>query len=318
MQEVLGTAQVTDDPPHVKEVKQHLRTVKQGTTSINKYSKQMVETNQRSSQTLDKLANSLTNYSQEYSNSPLGEALNLTSDAEKSLSALHQNLATDTNEGLTAYMKRLMEDDLKKITDVKTKHEEARVAYDIQQQKRKELNSKLGDPKYQPKIDECDQNLLTAQTNYENIGDELVHRLNEFDQSSSEDVIANLIRLAQAQLEFFRNGQALLSKLVPQLETLSSNNQSFIQQMMEESHVQGINLHKPEPGPSSPNDLPSYEDFTPNEVNYQPPPGYSDPQVVPVAYNAGPPDYSQYSNAFADAKPLPNPGEQPPSMYPQL
>ena len=78
-------------------------------------------------------------------------------------------------------LKRIQDEELKKAFDLKTKQEEKRVAYDVVLNKHREFTAK-SDGKTTPKGDELEQSLNVAKAAYDTLNQQLINRLNDFDQ----------------------------------------------------------------------------------------------------------------------------------------
>lgn len=85
-------------------------------------------------------------------------------------------------EILVNQFRRTLEEDLKRASELKTKQEEARLQFDIHLKKYKDLQPKSDDPKYRTKYEEAEQQRNAAESNYLTYGQQLVNRLNDFDQ----------------------------------------------------------------------------------------------------------------------------------------
>lgn len=85
-------------------------------------------------------------------------------------------------EILVNQARRNLEEELKRATDLKNKQEEARLQYDMQKKKCKDLQPKADDPKFRTKYEEAEQLRNANESNYLTIGQQLVNRLNDFDQ----------------------------------------------------------------------------------------------------------------------------------------
>ena len=85
-------------------------------------------------------------------------------------------------ELLVNQAKRSLEEDLKRASELKTSQEEARLVFDMQKKKYKDLQPKADDLKFRTKYEEAEQLRNAAESNFLTLGQQLVNRLNDFDQ----------------------------------------------------------------------------------------------------------------------------------------
>ena len=80
---------------------------------------------------------------------------------------------------------RVADEELRRAVELKNSQEEARLQYDILKKRHKDLLPKSEDPKHRTKFEECEQQRNAAESNYNTFSQQLVNRLNDFDQVSA-------------------------------------------------------------------------------------------------------------------------------------
>jgi len=321
LQESIGTATVTEDTEEVKEVKEHLKQLKTINTNIVKYSKQYTAQHEKLARTGEKLAEAMMMYSSLYPSSPLGEALVRTAETEQALAALRQALASQTTEVLVNHALRVADEELRRAVELKNSQEEARLQYDILKKRHKDLLPKSEDPKHRTKFEECEQQRNAAESNYNTFSQQLVNRLNDFDQRSSDEVIYTLKSFMMAQVEFHASASTLVQEITPHLIEMERQNKELLDSLTvrqnnlkigSQSHPNtfpgsGISLDK-KPMSSSAGEVPSAYTFTGLYDDDPPPPNYESPQRPEDGSGGYPSPYSSRDDrkARSDAPELLN------------
>lgn len=314
LKETIGQAQATEDPEDVKDVKEHLRSLRAHNSTLRSCAKNYSADCSKSASTGDKLGTALMDFSKEYEQSPLGEALIRMGETQNALNALQQAFASQTTEIFVASLRRMNDEHIKSAVDLKNKQEEARVAYDIALNRQRELAGKANDPKYKQRCEEADQAVNVAKAAYDTLNQQLVNRLNEFDLQNSVDTIGNLRTYMRTQLSYFKDAFELLNEMSPHIDELEQRNNAFIAQMQRQAAELLRQQQQQTPSQAA---APAYgaQPYAAQQPGAQPygtqqPPIYSSGGLPPQqsAYSSGPPAYASQLNS---QPPLPRPGSQP-------
>jgi hypothetical protein len=83
---------------------------------------------------------------------------------------------------MVCHAKRVSEEELARASELKTNQEDARLQFDILKAKHKDLLPKSEDPKVRTKFEECEIQRNVAESNFHTYSQQLVTRLNDFDQ----------------------------------------------------------------------------------------------------------------------------------------